>query len=46
MRIKFSAKQPNHSVVTAFTLPEVMVAVVVMLATFGGFYLGVLICVG
>ncbi len=40
MRIKFSAKQPNHSVVTAFTLPEVMVAVVVMLATFGGFYLG------
>ena len=40
MRIKFSAKRRNHSVVTAFTLPEVMVAVVVMLATFGGFYLG------
>ncbi len=40
MRIKLSVDQTNDSVVSAFTLPEVMMAVVIILITFGGFYLG------
>jgi len=40
MRTRLSVNQTNHSFVSAFTLPEVMLGVLVILITFGGFYLG------